>query len=422
MYTPGATAPFTFSVPQCWHVRLYQATSQNGLAVLYTDQDGKLRLTSYAPSGSGFAAKSSAALPDVDGYKNFKVDSPYGSSYLPMWLQSDVNGNILLVREYQWQSGDNTLSGWQFTLQAASLNVVSEYDTSAFAFKQTDRFARIANWALAKDRLYISVGYCTSVDPYQCGTQSVMLYAVRMARANMDYPRGTVLGTTATTPSCKNVTLVGVRGSGEDPFLHEGLGTTLLHVKDRMIAAGFTSMEVISTPYPATPVDYAAPTYPADYANSVLDGTDSLAGILTQINKDCPNTRVVVIAYSQGTHVADAIRYMPSAIQTQAKALVLFGDPLFNPTLTSVNKGTFSASLYGVWAAPDGPGHLQPRQFSSEMSGKVASYCLAGDIVCNYSPSSIASCGTKPTTCPHVLYATNWTQQAATWIRSKVTP
>lgn len=418
MYTPGTATSFSFTVPQCWHIERVAATSQNGFSMLAYNQNGKLTLTSYTPkTGGGFNA-ASVVLPDADGYRSFK--DPYGS-YLPAWLQTDTNGNILLVREYNWQAGDNTLTGWQFTLQAANLNVVSEYDTNAFDFNQTSRFARMVNWAMAKDRLYVSVSYCTSSDPYQCGTQSVTLYAVRLARLGVDYPRGAVLGVTATTPTCKNVTFGGVRGSGEDPFAFEGLGRTVQHVKDRLVAAGLTNMEVIAVPYPATPVDYAATSYPTDYANSVLAGVDSLTGVLAQINKDCPQSQVIVVGYSQGAHTTDVVRFLPTVIQTQVKALVLLGDPLFNPPLTTVNKGTFSTSLYGVWSAPNGPGGLPPRQFPSNMASKAASYCLAGDSICNFTPAAALSCKSNPTACPHALYRPDWTQQAAIWARGKVT-
>jgi hypothetical protein len=243
-----------------------------------------------------------------------------------------------------------------------------------------------------------------------------------MARLNIDYPRGAVLGVTATTPTCKKVTFVGVRGSDEDPFAYEGLGEPIKHVKDRLVAAGLTSMEVIAVACPATPVDYTAASYPTDYSNSVVAGVDSLAGVLAQINRDCPQTQVVVAAFSQGAQTTDAVRSLPVVIQSQIKVIVLFGDPLFNPALTTINKGTFSNSLYGIWSAPNGPGGLPPRQFASSMTSKAASYCLAGDLVCNFSPPNVANCGANSTTCPHVQYATNWTQQAATWARSKVTP
>lgn len=110
-----------------------------------------------------------------------------------------------------------------------------------------------------------------------------------------------------------------------------------------------------------------------------------------------------------------------AAIQNQIKAMVLVGDPLFNPALTSVNKGTFDASLYGIWVVPGWPYALPVRQFATNMISKVASYCLANDFVCNSSPASLTACVNSPTTCPHGLYKPSWTQQAAAWARSKVT-
>jgi acetylxylan esterase len=420
MYTPGTATPFNFTVPQCWRITRVTATSQNGLAMLAYNQDGRPTLTSYTPkTGGGFNA-ASVVLPDTDSYRNFKSSAVYGT-YNYTNIQTDTNGNILLMRAYTWQRGDSMLTGWQFTLQAANLNVVSEYDTGAFDFQQTNRFARMMHWAMAKDKLYISIGYCTNIDPYQqCGTQSVTLYVARMARLGVDYPRGTILGVTATTVTCKPVTFVGVRGSGEDPFAYEGLGEPVQDVKNRLVAAGLTNMDVVAVAYPATGADYLSGTYPPDYRDSVADGIDAVNATLIQINRDCPLTQIVVITYSQGAHATDGVRFLPTAVQNQIKAMVLLGDPLFNPALTTINKGTFSANLYGVWVTP-GPEALPARQFSTNMTSKVASYCLAGDPVCNFWAPALLYCKDNPSTCPHVQYKPNWTQQAATWVRGKVT-
>jgi len=150
-------------------------------------------------------------------------------------------------------------------------------------------------------------------------------------------------------------------------------------------------------------------------------GIDAVNATLIQINRDCPQTQIVVITYSQGSHATDGVRFLPVAIQNQIKAMVLLGDPLFNPALTTVNKGTFSAPWEGVWVTSWGVGALPARQLSAPLLGKTASYCLANDVVCNTSPASIAAC-TNMANCPHVKYKPEWTQQAATWVRSKVTP
>jgi|GEM_PF-3384272 len=419
MYTPGTAAPFSFTMPQCWQIHRVTATGKNGLAMLAFNQAGKPTLTSYTPkTGGGFNA-ASVVLSDTEGYRSFK-SLLWPDSYLGGFLQADTNGNMLLVRPYEWKRGEQTLNGWQFTLYAANLNVVAEYDTSAFDFQQTTRFARGMIWAMAKDRLYVSVGYCTSIDPYQCGTQTTTLYAARMARLNMDYPRGTMLGVAATTATCKPVTFVGVRGSNESPFAYEGLGESVQHVKDRLVAAGLTNMEVVAVAYPATPVNFMSTNYPPDYAHSVADGIDAVSATLIQINRDCPQTQIVLVGYSQGAHATDGVRFLPTAIQSQIKAMVLFGDPLFNPALTSVNKGTFKSNLSGIWVSPIGPRALPPRQFSAAMSGRIASYCIADDPVCNLDYIDAGYCQFNPTKCPHVLYKPIWTQQAATWAREKV--
>lgn len=423
MYTPNKATPFNFTVPACWYLQQVQATSGNGVAVLARNQDHKPALVSYTPAGtSGFTARS-VTLGDTDGYRSFLVpNSPY-AAYLPMYINTDVNGNILLEREYSWQQGSNSLTGWQFTLQSSDLNIVSQYDTGAFDFQQTSHFARTMHAAMANDRLYIAIGYCTSADPRQCGTQSDTLYAVRMARLGMDYPRGAVLGVSATKVTCKTVDFVGVRGSGEDAFAYEGLGQTLQTAKNQLVAAGVKSMEVVAVPYPAVRVDLQSPSYPANYSTSVTSGVNAFAGALAEINKDCPGTQILIVGYSQGAQVVgDTLGLLPAKIQNQIKAIVLFGDPLFNPKLIANNKGTFDTGLYGIWTSPFGHGTLPVRQFPASMTNRAASYCVAGDAICNFTPAAAYICMFQPLDCPHFYYAPDWTQQAATWMRSRFTP
>lgn len=419
MHTPGTATPFTFSIPTCWQIQNVQATSQNGLAATGYNQNGKPILLTYTANGSAFTARS-IVLPDTDGHRSFKALDQFGS-YLNAFLQTDVNGNILVVRPYEWKRDEKVLQGWQFTLYNLTTTVVSEYDTSAFDFQQPTAFARGATWAMAKDRLYVSVGYCTSEDPYQCGTRSTKLYAARMARLNMDYPRATVLGATASTITCRPVTFVGVRGSGEDPFAFEGLGESVQHVKDRL-AAGVLNMEVIAVAYPATPVNFQALSYPNDYEQSVTVGMQALAAVLVQVNRDCPQSQIAVVAYSQGAHATDSVQFLPAAVQKQIKVMTLLGDPIFNPKHTSVNRGTFQAGYSGIWVDPLGPGKLPERQFSTAMNGKVASYCIADDPVCNFDFIDTGVCHFNPARCQHTQYKPTWTQEAATWTRSKITP
>lgn len=419
MYTPNVATPFNFTVPACWQIQQVTATSAHGAAILAFDQDGKPNLTSYTSSSNGFTAHS-VTLSDTDGYRSFlEPNNPYGA-YLPMHIATDVNGNILLTRQYTWQQSGNNLAGWQFTLQSPDLNVMSGFDTNAFDFQQTARFARDIKVAFANDQLYIAVGYCTSADPSQCGTQSDVLYAARLPRLGMDYPRGAILGASATTPTCKTVTFVGVRGSGEDAFAYEGLGQTVQAAKDQLVA-GVMDMDIIPVPYPAIPVGFDALSYSTAYSNSVQIGAIALTGILAEINKDCPKTQVVLVGYSQGAQVVgDTLDSLPTALQNQIKALVLFGDPRFNPQLT-VDAGTFNTSLYGVWATPGNQAGLQPRQFPSSMTSQVKSYCIAGDPICNYTEASLVMCKLQGSNCPHMLYAPDWTQQAVNWVRVRIT-
>ena len=404
MYTAGNATPFKFSLGACWYIDSVQATSANGVAALGRNPSGQPVLLSYTPNGSGFTGRSIVLL-ETDDYRNFKQIGSYYQTYLPAYINTDINGNILLVRGYNWQDGDKVLMGWQFMLHAPDLKVLSQYDTNAFDFKPTTRYARGMSWAMSKDQLYITVGYCTESNQNSCGAHSVKLYAARLARLGMDYPRGSVLGVKPVGFTCKPVQFVGTRGSEEDPFAYEGLGKGLQHVKDQLIAGGLTNMEVTALPYPAIPVRFTEVSYPTDYGESVKAGVDALTGSLLQINRDCPQARLFLGGYSQGAQViGDTLPFLPTAVQNQIKAVVLFGDPLFNPALTTINKGTHSTN-YGIWSEPFGPGGLPARQFPSGMVNKAASYCISGDVICNLTPSNLVYCRNNPELCPHTIYA-----------------
>ena len=240
-----------------------------------------------------------------------------------------------------------------------------------------------------------------------------------MARMHLDYPRATLLEVQPAPVTCANIEFIGARGSGENPFEYDGLGKTIQDVKNGLAAQG-VSMKVTPLPYPAVKVSYAPLDYPIEYRESLKAGVSSLASYMAQLSKTCPTTRIVLVGYSQGAHVvADVATALPANIQDQIVGIVLFGDPLFNPSLTGVNKGSYE-NVNGVWSAPYGPGRLPQRQIGDSLIPKLASYCLLGDANCNFTPPNVASCMTQPTDCPHEHYATVWTDAAAVWLKDKI--
>lgn len=417
-YTPATGTIFSFSWPACWEIKDVKAVNNGGLAIYALDNANLPTLISYVPNGAGFTAHT-VRLESTKDYRNFK-QLPYEYDFLPARITTDITGNILLVREYNWKDGDNALIGWQFTLQKPDLTITAEADTNWFDFKQTTKFAKAAQWAVERGRLYVSIGYCANATG-NCTNRSQILYAMPMLGMDQDYPRATVLGLQPIPAECPTVEFIGARGSGEGPFEFDGLGKTVQDAKNSLAAQG-VSMKVTSLPYPAVKVAFTEAEYPSDYSNSVKAGIELLSGYITQLHVACPNTKVILAGYSQGAHVVgDVVTLLPLTIQNQIAGIVLFGDPLFNPTQTQVDKGTYE-NWRGIWSAEYGPGGLPPRQFQENLVSKASSYCLKGDFVCNFDTFLVnaGKCKADEANCPHGLYASEWTQKAATWLKGKI--
>ncbi|MGH7196312.1 MAG: cutinase family protein [Candidatus Saccharimonadales bacterium] len=416
-YTPTTGRIFKFSWSSCWNIASTTATTNGGATVVAYNDAGQPVLLSYTPNDSSYTVRSST-LSTTEDYRTFTDLGSTSNSFLPAIVRADGNGNILLTRQYNWRSGSKILRGWQFTLQRPDLSRVAQFDTNWFDFQQTTRFARGASWALSQDKLYLSIGYCTNADTSSCQGRTQSLYAVPLQRLGLDYPRSATLGIGPTPVTCPTTQLVGVRGSGENPFEYEGVGRTIQDLKNQLVAGGLSGLQVAAVAYPAVPVDPYQRSYPADYSESVKAGVDALTGYLTQLHKDCPATDVILAGYSQGAHVAaDVASALPTEIQAQIHGIVLFGDPRFNPQST-FNRGTYDTSLYGIWSSPAGPGGLPPRELPPSLTGKTASYCLANDPICNFTSwDGFEQCFLSDgSNCAHYQYASIWTKHAADWL------
>lgn len=163
--------------------------------------------------------------------------------------------------------------------------------------------------------------------------------------------------------ACAPVNIIVARGSTEQPGV--GLMGSISSAAAQQIPGAVV-----------TPLDYPAQLNP--YPPSVAAGVVSMTDLLTQQTAACPQTRLVVMGYSQGAHVAlDTLcgsslnGFTPSAAQASAvgasstwptlplrssrsrcfgcvvncadsvavAAVILAGDPTFVPGLPS-NRGT----------------------------------------------------------------------------------
>lgn len=89
----------------------------------------------------------------------------------------------------------------------------------------------------------------------------------------------------------QGVHIIAARGTGED----EGPGVSG-DIAD-IIIDRIRGSEVEGLDYPATFSD-------PDYLSSAKDGAEEMREVVRQYAEDCPNTKIVVIGYSQGAQVA----------------------------------------------------------------------------------------------------------------------
>ncbi|KAL0935959.1 Acetylxylan esterase 1 [Colletotrichum truncatum] len=183
----------------------------------------------------------------------------------------------------------------------------------------------------------------------------------------------------STNTCATGVHLIVARGSGEAP----GSGR-IGSVADGVVAAVPGSQ--------IAPINYIATL--SNYSTSVVDGTTAMKLALTEYNLRCPQSKVALLGYSQGAHVAGDILCgsveeeeddgleidfnttspIPSSVVDQSViAVVLFGDPTHNASATW-NRGTSTRN------------GLFPREnitACEQYAPKIESWCDTGDIYCD---------------------------------------
>ncbi|PGH07509.1 hypothetical protein GX51_01810 [Blastomyces parvus] len=169
-----------------------------------------------------------------------------------------------------------------------------------------------------------------------------------------------------TTTSCTAITIITARGTTEDPG--EGRLTTV--ASD--IANGHEDSERIA-------LDYPADLFP--YSVSLYKGIQALTGLLNTSASSCPETKVVLLGYSQGAHVigntlcggAFAEQGIEPSIKEKVSAIIFMADPR-HVAGKSFDAGT--ATRNGLLPRPDS-------ESCDEFAPRMRSYCDSGDPVCD---------------------------------------
>jgi cutinase len=184
----------------------------------------------------------------------------------------------------------------------------------------------------------------------------------------------------AAADGCSDVSVVFARGTHQEP----GLGNIGQAFVDSLTSQlGGKSVDVYAVNYPAND----------DYHNSANAGSADASAHIQDVVATCPNSRIVLGGYSQGSTVIDlATNTMPPSVADHVAAVALFGEPT----------SQFSSMLWGGQPLPT----INPAYGS-----KVTSVCAPDDPICSGGGNIMA----------HVSYIdAGMTAQAATFAANKV--
>lgn len=157
---------------------------------------------------------------------------------------------------------------------------------------------------------------------------------------------------TASADPCSDVEVVFARGTHQEP----GLGNIGQAFSDSLTSkVGGKSVGVYAVNYPAND----------DYHNSAPAGSDDASAHIQGTVANCPNTKIVLGGYSQGSTVIDlATQAMPAPVADHVAAVALFGEPT----------SQFSSMLWGGQPLPT---------INPVYSGKTISLCAPDDPICS---------------------------------------
>ncbi len=189
-----------------------------------------------------------------------------------------------------------------------------------------------------------------------------------------------IVSPAASADPCSDVAVVFARGTHQDP----GLGNVGQAFVDSLTSQeGGRSVGVYAVNYPAND----------DYHGSASAGAGDASTYIQNTVASCPNTKIVLGGYSQGSTVIDlATSAMPAPVADHVAAVALFGEP----------SSGFSSMLWGGQPLPT----INPLYGS-----KTISLCAPDDPICSGGGNIIA----------HVSYIqSGMTNQAAIFAASRL--
>ena len=197
--------------------------------------------------------------------------------------------------------------------------------------------------------------------------------------------------------SCSPIAFIGVRGSGEAMIaseynMGEVVSKTFIQFQTQMQQSGVNvlgdGLAYAAVPFPSNLADIA------NLAPQVDLGVTMLVDDLAILEAACPGQQIILSGYSQGAWVIQSAFDNKASADNHIKAVILYGDPLFDPQASYARGG--DPTLSGVVGKEDLPPWIPPNN--------IRSYCLNGDPICNFSGGNAASCVSAGAACPHLQY------------------
>ena len=167
---------------------------------------------------------------------------------------------------------------------------------------------------------------------------------------------------TSTAPSsgCSDIEAIAIRGTTEP----QGGGIIAGPQATALKNAVKETVKTFNLVYPAS----------FDYQRSKAQGVTALKAELSKTSAACPDTRFVIIGYSQGADViGDTLQAGNVPAAGQIGAIAMFGDPAFNSKEKFVT-GSFKAGTNGVF--PRRTGAL------AQFADRIVSFCNGDDTFC----------------------------------------
>ncbi|WP_286929701.1 MULTISPECIES: cutinase family protein [Aeromicrobium] len=169
---------------------------------------------------------------------------------------------------------------------------------------------------------------------------------------------------------CAAVEIVGIRGQDQSLEANDGLGTEVSRISAAL--ADDPGLGAVRT----TAIRHASRLGSWDqYLEDVRDGRRRLGKEVRSIVADCPETRIAVIGFSQGSQVAREELAVDPRLARHVDVLVLVGSPLRDPSSPFEH-----VELTG--GVPAEAGRLGPGADLGELAERTVEACIAGDAVC----------------------------------------